>query len=63
MEGTEQHTVYVQFGPGPTEEASVQLASDALTIIKRDFPLVFATAMARAWGIDLPTPTRKRNSK
>lgn len=63
MEDAEQRTIYVDFGPGPTEEASVQLASDVLTIIKRDFPLVFATAMARAWGIDLPMPSRRSKQK
>jgi hypothetical protein len=50
----------VSFGPGETEEASVQLASDILTIVKRDFPLVFAVAAARAWGIDLPMPKTSR---
>jgi hypothetical protein len=63
MEDTEQRTVYVQFGPGPTEEASIQLASDILTIVKRDFPHTFAVAAARAWGIELPMPKPARASR
>jgi hypothetical protein len=54
--GHQSAPVMVSFGPGPTEEFNLQLASDVLTVIKRDFPQTFAIAAARAWGIELPMP-------
>ena len=56
LNGHQADRIMVSFGPSETEEFNLQLASDVLTIVKRDFPQTFAVAAARAWGIELPMP-------
>jgi hypothetical protein len=56
LNGHQADRIMVRFGPSETEEFNLQLASDVLTIVKRDFPQTFAVAAARAWGIELAMP-------